>query len=116
MGNLNLAVIIKNPRDDSDFLLQKQIPPAKFGDEAYDSHVDSDLWDLPSADLSIFEGGIRSGIAVSIAESCSEHVDLKNLDVESTLNRVSSPLLFLSSSHCFCELIMLSSTCSCWPI
>ncbi|ESQ34218.1 hypothetical protein EUTSA_v10007371mg [Eutrema salsugineum] len=92
MGNLNLALVIKNPRDDAEFLLEKQNRPVEFGDEAYDSFVDSDLWDLPSTVLPILEGGIRSGFAVSLVESCSEEFDLKNFDVESTLNRLLASL------------------------
>ncbi|KAH0878566.1 hypothetical protein HID58_065960, partial [Brassica napus] len=86
MGNLNLAVIIKNPGDSAQFLLEKQKHPAKFGDEAYDSYVDSNLWDLPSADLPTLEDGTRSSFSLSIAESCSEEIDLKNFDLETILN------------------------------
>ncbi|CAA0241548.1 unnamed protein product [Arabidopsis thaliana] len=85
MGNLKLALIIKSPRDDVEFLLEKQKQPAKFGDEAYDSFVDSDLWDLPSTDLQALEDGVRSGFSISILDSCSEEVDLMNFDFESTL-------------------------------
>ncbi|KAG7592991.1 Metallo-beta-lactamase [Arabidopsis thaliana x Arabidopsis arenosa] len=85
MGNLKLALIIKSPRDDVKFLLEKQKQPAKFGDEDYDSFVDSDLWDLPSTDLLALEDGVRSGFTITILESCSEEVDLMNFDFESTL-------------------------------
>lgn len=102
MGNLKLAVVIESPSDDAEFLLEKQKRPAKFGDEDYDSLVDSDLWDLPSTDLPVLESGIRSGFDVSLGESCSEEVDLKDFDVESTLNRVSFGLpLIAFFSHCF---------------
>uniref|UniRef100_A0A1J3CNB3 Beta-lactamase-like protein 2 n=1 Tax=Noccaea caerulescens TaxID=107243 RepID=A0A1J3CNB3_NOCCA len=94
MGNLKLAVVIESPSDDAEFLLEKQKRPAKFGDEDYDSFVDSDLWDLPSTDLPVLESGIRSGFDVSLAESCSEEVDLKDFDVESTLNRLLANLGF----------------------
>ncbi|VVA92475.1 unnamed protein product [Arabis nemorensis] len=94
MGNLNLAVVIRNPIDDAEFLLQKLLPPAKFGDKAYDTFIDSDLWDLPSTDFLLLEGRISSGIAVSIVESCSDQVDLKNFDIESTLNRLLANLGF----------------------
>lgn len=89
MGNLKLAMVIKNRRDDAEFLLEKQKQPAKFGDEAYDSFVDSDLWDLPSTDLPILEDGVRSGFTLSILESMSEEVDLMNNDFKSTLIQVS---------------------------
>ena len=98
MGNLNLAVIIKNPGDSAQFLLEKQKQPPKFGDEAYDSYVDSNLWDLPSADLPSLEDGTRSVNALSIAESCSEEIDLKNFDLDSTLIRVSVVILHYSLS------------------
>ncbi|CAA7036390.1 unnamed protein product [Microthlaspi erraticum] len=88
MGNLKLAVILNSPRDDAEFLLEKQKKPAKIGDEVYDSFVDSDLWDLPSTDLPITEGGIRSEFVLSLVESCSEELDLRNFDVESALNRL----------------------------
>ncbi|KAG2269384.1 hypothetical protein Bca52824_063939 [Brassica carinata] len=88
MGNLHLAVIVRNPGGSAQFLLEKQKQPAEFGDEAYDSYVDSLLWDLPSTDLPTLEGGTRSGNALSIAESCSEEIDLKNFDLETTLNRL----------------------------
>lgn len=88
MGNLHLAVIVRNPGDSAQFLLEKQKQPAKFGDEAYDSFVDSHLWDLPSTDVPTLEDGIISSSTLSIAESCSEEIDLKNFDLESTLNRL----------------------------
>ncbi|CAH8307951.1 unnamed protein product [Eruca vesicaria subsp. sativa] len=88
MDNLNLALIIKNPTDSAQFLLEKQKQPAKFGDEAYDSYVDSHLWDLPSTDLPSLEVGIRSSLTLSIPESCSEEIDLKKFDLETTLNRL----------------------------
>ncbi|KAL1188211.1 hypothetical protein V5N11_025429 [Cardamine amara subsp. amara] len=88
MASLNLAVVIKNSKDDAEFLLEKHKHPAKFGDGEYDSFVDSDLWDLPSPNLSVLEDGISSGFNLSILESCSEELDLKNFDFESTLNRL----------------------------
>ncbi|KFK44539.1 hypothetical protein AALP_AA1G269900 [Arabis alpina] len=88
MSNLNLALVIRNPRDVAQFLLQKLTRPPKFGDESYDSFIDSDLYDLPSSDLLILQGRISSEIALSIAKSCSDQIDLKNFDVESTLNLI----------------------------
>lgn len=98
MGNLNLAVIIKNPGDSAQFLLEKQKQPPKFGDDAYDSYVDSNLWDIPSADLPTLEDGTRSSFSLSIAESCSEEIDLKNFALESTLDRVSVVILHYTLS------------------
>lgn len=50
--NPNLALIIKNESNEKEFLLIKQTPPPRFNDPEYDSYVDSDLWDLPSTQLS----------------------------------------------------------------
>ncbi|CAN8313290.1 unnamed protein product [Cochlearia groenlandica] len=94
MGNLNLAVIINSPRDDGDFLLEKLKHPPGHSDEAYDSFVDSDLWDLPSTDLPIQRGGVSSEFAVYVLESCSENTDLKNHDLESAVNRILERLGF----------------------
>ncbi|KAK9277248.1 hypothetical protein L1049_006787 [Liquidambar formosana] len=83
-----LAVIIKNPSNDDEFLLLKQTPPPKFGDQEYDSLVDSDLWDLPSAQLNSLQGDSHCGILVQAAESCSEKLDLKKFDLNSAINSV----------------------------
>ncbi|EOA39280.1 hypothetical protein CARUB_v10012289mg [Capsella rubella] len=84
MGNPKLAMIINKNLSD-EFLVEKQKQPAKFGDEAYDCFVDSDLWDLPSTNLPVLEDGVRSGFTLSVLESCSVEVDLMNFDFESTL-------------------------------
>lgn len=92
-----LAVIIKNPSNDDEFLLLKQTPPPKFGDQEYDSLVDSDLWDLPSAELNSLQGDSHSGILIQAAESCSEKLDLKKFDLNSAINSVllnESPFFF----------------------
>lgn len=84
----NLCLILKNPLDDSQFLLLKQSPPPKFGDDEYDSYVDSDLWDLPFTQLNLLEGESHPRIAVEGEESYSEKVHLRKFDVDSALNRV----------------------------
>ncbi|GFZ16062.1 metallo-hydrolase/oxidoreductase superfamily protein [Actinidia rufa] len=89
MATHNLAVIIKNPSDDGKFLLLvKQTPPPKFGDEEYDSYVDSDLWDLPSTQLSSLEGESQSRIVVEGEESCLEKLDLSKFDLNLALNQI----------------------------
>lgn len=83
-----LAVILENPLNEAEFLLVKQTRPPKFDDEEYDSFVDSDLWDLPSAQLNLLEGQSQSSIAVEGAESWSEKIKLTKFDLDSALNRV----------------------------
>ncbi|XP_010551253.1 PREDICTED: uncharacterized protein LOC104821921 isoform X2 [Tarenaya hassleriana] len=94
MVTLNLSVVIKNPRNDAEFLLVLQERPREFGEEEYDSYVDSDLWDLPFTRLKPLEGENRRRYTVSVAESCSDEVDLGNFDLESALNRVLAKLGF----------------------
>ncbi|KAG2709391.1 hypothetical protein I3760_05G236200 [Carya illinoinensis] len=84
----NLAVILKNPLNHAEFLLVKQTRPNRFGDEEYDSFVDSELWDLPSTRLNLLEGESESQIVVVGAESCSEKINLRKLDIDSALDRV----------------------------
>ncbi|XP_052199563.1 uncharacterized protein LOC127806369 [Diospyros lotus] len=88
MATHRLAVIIENPSDDGEFLLVKQSPPPKFGEEEYDSYVDSDLWDLPTAELSSLEGEHGSRIVVEGEESCSEKLDLSKLDLNLAIDQV----------------------------
>ncbi|XP_059653946.1 uncharacterized protein LOC132300745 isoform X3 [Cornus florida] len=88
MSTYKLAVIVKNPLIDDEFLLLKQTPPPKFGDDEYDSYVDSDLWDLPWAQLHILEGESQSRIVVDGQYLCSEKLDLSRLDIHLALNKV----------------------------
>ncbi|PON59016.1 Metallo-beta-lactamase [Trema orientale] len=94
MATYNLAVILRNPLNDAEFLLVKQTRPPKFGEEEYDSFVDSDLWDLPRTQLNLLEGEPESRIDVSGAESWSEKIELRNFDVNSALNRIREEVLF----------------------
>ncbi|OVA04963.1 Beta-lactamase-like [Macleaya cordata] len=94
MATLKLAVIINNCSNDDEYLLVRQTPPPKFGDEEYDSYVDSDLWDLPSAKLNPLETEFQSGFFIEGAESCSPKLSLTNFDVESTLHQVLSQVGF----------------------
>ncbi|XP_048318536.1 uncharacterized protein LOC107429396 isoform X4 [Ziziphus jujuba] len=85
----NLCLILKNHLDDSQFLLLKQPRPPKFGDDEYDSYVDSDLWDLPSTQLNNRQGDSQPRIAfASEEESYLENIDLRKFDVDSALNRI----------------------------
>ncbi|KAK6931530.1 LACTB2, winged helix domain [Dillenia turbinata] len=83
-----LSVIIKNPSNDDEFLLVKQQRPPKFGDEEYDSYVDSDLWDIPSVQLKLLDGDLKSVIAIEGSESYSQKIDLSKFDLVSALNGV----------------------------
>ncbi|XP_021749682.1 uncharacterized protein LOC110715403 isoform X1 [Chenopodium quinoa] len=87
MSIYKLAVIIKNPLNDEEFLVVKQIRPRKFGIEEYDSFIDSDLWDFPSVHLKMLQG--ESEIQVEGAELCSAKLDLKKFDLSLALNQVS---------------------------
>ncbi|WRX15982.1 hypothetical protein QQP08_008469 [Theobroma cacao] len=88
MATHNLAVILKNPFNDSQFLLLKQTPPPKFGEDEYDSYVDSHLWDLPSTLLNLHENASHPGILIQGEESFSDKIDMTKFDVELGLNRV----------------------------
>ncbi|XP_007044268.2 PREDICTED: uncharacterized protein LOC18609192 isoform X1 [Theobroma cacao] len=88
MATHNLAVILENPFNDSQFLLLKQTPPPKFGEDEYDSYVDSHLWDLPSTLLNLQENASHPGILIQGEESFSDKIDMTKFDVELGLNRV----------------------------
>ncbi|XP_047311942.1 uncharacterized protein LOC124915292 isoform X2 [Impatiens glandulifera] len=83
-----LAAIIRNSLNDDDFLLLKQTPPPKFGDDEYDSYVDSDIWDLPSTQLSLLEGRSTSTISIQGQELCSDKLNLNIFDFNLSLNQV----------------------------
>ncbi|KAH9795091.1 Lactamase B domain-containing protein [Citrus sinensis] len=91
MANYNVALILKNPLNDSEFLLVKQTPPPKFNDEEYDSYVDSDLWDLPAIKLNHIQGE-KSEPTISIQGS--EKINLGKFDIESALNQILEQLGF----------------------
>ncbi|XP_060964065.1 uncharacterized protein LOC133033365 [Cannabis sativa] len=89
-----LVLIINNPLNQSEFLLVKQTRPSKFGDEEYDSYVDSDLWDFPSTPLNLVNGGNESSsVEVKGAESYSEKIELRNFDVDLAINRIKDQLV-----------------------
>ncbi|XP_021842418.2 uncharacterized protein [Spinacia oleracea] len=87
MSMYKLAVIIRNPSNEDEFLVAKQIRPPKFDIEEYDSYIDSDLWDIPSVQLSILHA--ESEIQVEGAELYSDKVDLSKFDLALGLNQVS---------------------------
>lgn len=84
----NLCLILKNPQNDTEFLLLKQARPPKFGDDEYDSYVDSDLWDLPSTQLNLLQGDSQPRIAVEGSETLWEKIDLRKFDVDPALDKV----------------------------
>ncbi|KAL6529215.1 hypothetical protein OROGR_014838 [Orobanche gracilis] len=85
---LNLAVIIKNPSDDDEFLITKQNPPPKFNDLDYDSYPDSDLWDLPSVQLSPPDIPLSSNQVQIEADDNSLLELLKKHDLDSAVDQV----------------------------
>ncbi|KAL8470729.1 hypothetical protein ACS0TY_033335 [Phlomoides rotata] len=86
---LNLALIIKFPLNDDEFLLIKQTPPPKFNDPEYDSYQDSDLWDLPCAQLSLRDGPLTTSTQVQIQVDDNSLSELLNqFDVDSAVNQV----------------------------
>lgn len=100
-----LAVIIKNPLNKEEFLLLKQTPPQKFNDPEYDSYVDSDLWDLPSTDITAQSEPQLSDAQILIKThdlSSSDKLNLSQFDLSSALNQVCSLSLDISSRHFVC--------------
>ncbi|TYH25607.1 hypothetical protein ES288_A03G182700v1 [Gossypium darwinii] len=87
MATHNLAVILKNPSNDAEFLLLKQTPRPKFSEDQYDSYVDSDLWDLPSTLLNLQHDHSHPGIVIQGAQS-SHNIDLTKFDVQLALTGV----------------------------
>ena len=91
-ANHKLAVIIKNPLDKEEFLLKKQTPPPKFNDPEDDSFVDTDLWDLPSTQLTPLSESdqlLHSKISIKTREfSSSDKINLSEFDFNSALNQV----------------------------
>ena len=88
MAAHRLALIIENPSNRDEFLLVKQPRPPKFHDEEYDSFVDSDLWDLPSAQLNPSQAGSEPPVALEVAGFHSEEFNLSEFDIRSALNEV----------------------------
>lgn len=88
MATYKLSLILRNPSNDAEFLLLKHTRPPKFGNEEYDSYVDSDVWDLPSAPLKPLAGESDPHPAVQGADSCLEKINLAEFDLNSALNKV----------------------------
>ncbi|KAI3894151.1 hypothetical protein MKW92_036523 [Papaver armeniacum] len=84
MAIRKLAVIINSNSSEDDYVLVKQTPPPKFGEQEYDSYIDSDLWDLPSTKLNPWLS----------AEILFPKLNLKKFDVESALKQVLSEVGF----------------------
>ncbi|XP_010681646.1 uncharacterized protein LOC104896578 isoform X2 [Beta vulgaris subsp. vulgaris] len=87
MSTYKLAVIIKNPSNEDEFLVIKQARPLKFGIQEYDSYIDSDLWDFPSVTLNFLQA--HSDIQLQGAEFCSHKLDLTKFDLRLALDQVS---------------------------
>ncbi|XP_047164643.1 uncharacterized protein LOC124834078 isoform X1 [Vigna umbellata] len=90
MAAHRLALVIESPSKGDEFLLLKQPRPPKFHDEEYDSFVDSDLWDLPSAQLNLLPPDSDPPLVVQVAPSHAEFedIDLRKFDIRSALNEV----------------------------
>lgn len=90
MAAHRLALVIESPSKDDEFLLLKQPRPPKFHDEQYDSFVDSDLWDLPSAQLNLLLPDSDPSLLVEVAPSHAEFkdFDFRKFDIRSALNEV----------------------------
>ncbi|XP_047938254.1 uncharacterized protein LOC125185999 isoform X1 [Salvia hispanica] len=84
---LTLAVIIKNPLNDAEFILTKQTLPPKFHDSEYDSYQDSDLWDLPSAQLSLVDRSLTASQPQFEVEDDSSAEFLNQFDVASAVDQ-----------------------------
>ncbi|KAL1553597.1 hypothetical protein AAHA92_14253 [Salvia divinorum] len=84
---LTLAVIIKNPLNDAEFILTKQTLPPKFHDSEYDSYQDSDLWDLPSAQLSLVDRSLTASQPQFEVEDNSSAEFLNQFDVASAVDQ-----------------------------
>lgn len=98
-ASYKLAVIITNPLNDNEFILVKQAPPPMFDHEEYDSYVDSHLWDLPSAQLILQQGGQSySNVFIQGQDLCSHKIDLTTLDFALALNQVLAQVGFGETS------------------
>ncbi|CAN6451566.1 unnamed protein product [Victoria cruziana] len=82
-----LAAVIRSPSDE-EFLVAKQIPPDMPAGEEYQSYIDSDLWELPSAALKAVEGESESSFLVDGWDSCEHLIDLRKFDVQSAVSQV----------------------------
>nr|GMD24885.1 uncharacterized protein LOC109156878 isoform X1 [Ipomoea batatas] len=94
MAAHTLALIINNPLNSAEFLLLKQTPPPLFNDPDYDSFVDSDLWDLPSAQLLPLTSPSDSKVVVT-----ADDFDFSKFDLNSALLTVLNALGFGEASE-----------------
>ncbi|CAA0809029.1 Metallo-hydrolase/oxidoreductase superfamily protein [Striga hermonthica] len=83
-----LAVILRNPSNDDEIVFIKQSPPHKFNDPEYDSYQDSQLWDLPSAELSRIDNPLSSCRVQIEAEGNSLPDFLRQFDLGSAVDKV----------------------------
>eukprot|EP00257_Ricinus_communis_P020355 XP_015579564.1 uncharacterized protein LOC8260391 isoform X2 [Ricinus communis] len=88
MATYNVALILKNALKEAEFLLIKQSPPPKLGNEEYDSFVDSDLWDLPSTKLNLVDGELEPAILIDGMDSHLGKFNATKYDIESAMKRV----------------------------
>ncbi|CAH9111387.1 unnamed protein product [Cuscuta epithymum] len=99
MATHSVAVIIKNPLNPAEFLLVKQTPPPKFNDSEYDSFIDSDLWDLPSAKLRPLTSPPASKAVVHVEDCELGDFGSTQLDLSSALIQVLGQLGFDEASE-----------------
>ncbi|KAF5755539.1 putative metallo-beta-lactamase, winged helix-like DNA-binding domain superfamily [Helianthus annuus] len=100
MATYKLAVIFTNPTNSDEFLLVKQPSPPKFDDQEYDSYVDSDLWDLPSAKLPSIspESDSSTQFVLKGEDTCPQNLNLRKFDLHSGLEEVLGQVGFGSVS------------------
>ncbi|KAI7739987.1 hypothetical protein M8C21_004402, partial [Ambrosia artemisiifolia] len=83
-----------------EYLLVKQTPPPKYNDQEYDSYVDSQLWDLPSAilpSISSQESYSSTQLVLKGEDTCPHTLDLRKFDLHSALDEVLGQVGFESS-------------------
>lgn len=90
MAKYKLAAIFRNSTNHGEFLLVKQTPPTKYDDQEYDSYVDSDLWDLPSAKLDSLspEADPSTQLVLQGEDAVLDKLNFGKFDLHSALHEV----------------------------
>lgn len=90
MATYKLAVVVKAFADEEFFIVAKQTPPPMPVGDEYQQHVDSELWDLPSATLNPLQRNTRPNIVIGKAHSFPSEPDMNLFDVEAALDQALS--------------------------
>ncbi|KAK9052250.1 hypothetical protein SSX86_028878 [Deinandra increscens subsp. villosa] len=91
MATYKLAAIFRNSTNNDEFLIVKQNPPPKYEDQEYDSYVDSDLWDLPSAKLASLSPEAADSptqIVLKGEDACPHKLNLRKFNLHSAFQEV----------------------------